>query len=141
MTHGSHRRVARAAAYLVVTCFAATACRSREETRAGAASGRNDVPVAINSESPFRYPAALYDQGVDGEVRLRLFVDALGRVHPESTRVASSSGTPELDSAAVRGAAQLRFAPANKNGMPVAMTFFQPVIFRRAAAAPGAPVP
>jgi protein TonB len=108
--------------------------------RDAVATGQNDVPVAINGESPFQYPAALYDAGVEGEVRLRLFVDALGRVAPESTRVESSSGTPALDSAAIDGAARLRFAPAHRDGQPVAATFVQPVIFRKAAA-PAAPVP
>jgi TonB family protein len=103
-------------------------------------SGANDVPVAVNGESPFQYPAYLYDQGVEGEVRLRLYVDSAGRVLPESTRVASSSGTPALDSAAVAGSVRLRFAPAHQNGVPVGTAFYQPVIFRRrAAAAPAIP--
>jgi protein TonB len=106
-----------------------------DAVRREAAAGRNDVPVAINGESPFQYPPALYDQGVEGEVRLRLYVDSAGRVVPESTRVASSSGTPALDSAAIQGSAQLRFAPAHRNGLPVGLAFYQPVIFRRAAAA------
>ena len=71
-------------------------------------------------------------------MRLRLWVDSTGRVAPESTRVASSSGTPRLDSAATAGAAQLQFAPAHKDGRPVGMAFYQPVIFRRRAA-PNAP--
>ncbi len=108
-------------------------------TPESAAAKENDVPVAINSESPFQYPADLYDQGVEGEVRLRLYVDDLGQVHPESTRVASSSGTPALDSAAVRGAALLRFAPAHKDGQPVGAAFYQPVIFRRSGGPAGAP--
>ncbi len=103
-----------------------------------AALRQSDVPVAINGESPFQYPANLYDQGVEGEVRLRLYVDSAGRVHPESTRVASSSGTPALDSAAIRGASQLRFAPAHRRGVSVGMAFYPPVIFRRRpAAGPG----
>jgi len=116
----------------------ALSCKSPAPQHAPAEE--NDVPVAINGESPFQYPADLYDQGVEGEVRLRLYVDALGRVLPESTRVASSSGTPALDSAAVAGAAQLRFAPAHHNGQPVAATFVQPVIFRKNAAQGGGTV-
>ena len=100
----------RASVLLCLGVAVFTACR-RAPTPDSAAK-ENDVPVAINSESPFQYPADLYDQGVEGDVRLRLFVDDMGRVHPESTRVASSSGTPGLDSAAVHGAALLRFAPA-----------------------------
>lgn len=110
------------------------ACRADAPDATGNPDGaerQNDVPVAINGESPFQYPADLYDAGVEGEVRLRLYVDSAGNVHPESTRVASSSGTAALDSAAVSGATQLRFAPAHRDGIPVAMSFYQPVIFRR----------
>jgi len=116
-------------------------CRGREPAPAAADTTENDVPVAINSGSPFQYPADLYDQGVEGEVRLRLYVDSAGRVQPESTRVASSSGTPGLDSAAVRGAALLQFAPAHRNSHPVAMAFYQPVVFRRGAEPAGQPAP
>ena len=109
--------------------------------REEAQNRQNDVPVAINGESPFQYPADLYDQGIEGEVRLRLWVDSTGRIVSDSTRIASSSGTPALDTAALHGAAQLQFAPAHRDGRPVGMTFDQPVIFRRraAAGAPGTP--
>ena len=108
--------------------------RGREAATRAAARGENDVPVAINGESPFQYPGDLYDQGIEGEVHLRLFVDSVGRVIPESTRIASSSGTPGLDSAAVAGAPGLRFAPAHHAGIAVGTSFYQPVIFRRRAA-------
>jgi TonB family protein len=116
------------------------ACGRGEE--AGSATRRStEMPVALNTESPFQYPTDLYDQGVEGEVRLRLFVDAQGRVVADSTSVVSSSGTPGLDTAAVRGSSALRFAPAQRNGIPVGMAFYQPVIFRRDAAQQGAPSP
>jgi TonB family protein len=129
----------RAAVPLCLCALVLPACGSGPSPDAAAATKENDVPVAINSESPFQYPADLYDQGVVGEVRLRLFVDDLGRVHPESTKVASTSGTPALDSAAVRGAALLRFAPAHKDGQPVGSLFYQPVIFKRSGERPAAP--
>ena len=114
---------------------AVVACKPSDDTvRREAQTRQNDVPVAINGESPFQYPADLYDQGLEGEVRLRLWVDSTGRVNPDSTRIASSSGTPALDSAALRGAVQLQFAPAHKDGQPVGAAFYQPVIFRRRAA-------
>jgi len=130
----------RASVRLGVGALVLASCRSAP-TPETAAAKENDVPVAINSESPFQYPADLYDQGVEGEVRLRLYVDDLGRVHPESTTVASSSGTPALDSAALRGAALLRFAPAHKDGQPIGMAFYQPVIFRRSGEPAEAPAP
>jgi TonB family protein len=124
---------------LFFAALAAVGCSGESEPRAAAAERANDVPVAINSESPFQYPVDLYDQGVEGEVRLRLYVDALGRIHPESTRIAASSGFPSLDSAAVAGAALLRFAPAHRAGEPVGASFIQPVIFRRRQGG-GAPI-
>jgi TonB family protein len=133
--------VPRGAAALVA-CLASLGCRPDPgATGQQTASRAGDVPVALNGESPFQYPTDLYDQGIEGEVRLRLFVDSAGRVAPESTRVASSSGTPALDSAAVAGAAALRFAPAHRDGVPVGIAFYQPVVFRRRAAAGGPPVP
>ena len=126
---------------LTLAVGAAAGCgHGREATTRAAARGENDVPVAINGESPFQYPGDLYDQGVEGEVHLRLYVDSAGRLVPESTRVASSSGTPALDSAALAGAAGLRFAPAHHGGVAVGTAFYQPVVFRRRAPAGGADI-
>jgi protein TonB len=87
-------------------------------------------PVAINPVSPMIYPPALLEQGIEGRVLLRLYVDAQGRLVADSTRIAESSGYPALDSAAVQGAASLRFSPALRRGRPVAAPFLQPVHFR-----------
>jgi TonB family protein len=89
-----------------------------------------DPPVAINPISPVRYPAALLQQGIEGSVLLRLYVDSAGVVIPDSTRIAESSGYPALDSAALAGAPELRFSPALLRGRPVAAPFLQPVQFR-----------
>jgi TonB family protein len=131
---------------VVTACLCAAllaGCKPRDASPVPGADSlarQNDVPVAINGESPFQYPAELYDQGIEGEVRLRLWVDSTGRLAPESTRVTSSSGTPALDSAALAGAALLEFAPAHRAGRPVAAAFYQPVIFRRRAGSTGAPI-
>ena len=87
-------------------------------------------PVALNAESPVVYPEALLTQRIEGTVLLRLFADSNGLVAPESTRIAESSGYPALDSAALAGAAGLRFAPAVHEGQRVATAFLQPVQFR-----------
>ncbi len=89
-----------------------------------------EPPVALNPDSPIQYPPALFEQKVEGDVVLRLFVDSTGRIVPESSKVAESSGYPGLDSAALAGAKQLRFAPARRRGLPVAATFLQPIEFR-----------
>lgn len=89
-----------------------------------------ETPVAVNADAPVSYPPALYDQRIEGDVQLRLFVDSTGAVVPESTRVLESSGYPALDSAALAGARDLRYAPAKRRGIPVATSFVQPVQFR-----------
>ena len=89
-----------------------------------------EAPVSLNADSPIQYPPRLFDQKVEGDVVLRLFTDSTGRLVPESSRVAESSGYPALDSAAISGAKKLRFAPARRRGIPVATAFLQPIEFR-----------
>jgi TonB family protein len=93
--------------------------------------------VALNPDVPIAYPAALFEQNIEGEVVLRLFADSTGRLIPESTRVAESSNYPALDSAALAGSARLRFAPAKRRGIPVATMFLQPVEFHHPGTAAG----
>jgi len=99
----------------------------------GAGAGpppESEAPVALNPDVPIGYPPALFEDRIEGDVVLRLFVDTAGRLVPESTRVAESSDYPALDSAALAGSARLRFAPAKRRGVPVATAFLQPVEFR-----------
>ena len=97
------------------------------------AAGRSGIelpPVALNANSPVAYPEALARQGIEGTVLLRLYVDTAGRLVDDSTRVAESSGYPALDSAALRAAPELRFAPAERDGQRIAALFLQPIHFR-----------
>jgi len=87
------------------------------------------APVAVNPVSPVEYPRPLRDQGIEGRVLLRLYADSQGKLVPDSTRVAESSGYPALDSAAITGAAGLKYSPALRRGRPVAGSFLQPVHF------------
>lgn len=98
----------------------------------GTASGnlRDDPPVPLDPEPEVEYPAALFAQKISGTVLLRLFVTETGRLVAESTRVQESSGWPAMDSAAVAAAPRLHYAPALRNGVPVASLFTQPVHFR-----------
>jgi TonB family protein len=89
-----------------------------------------EAPVAVNADAPVSYPPALFDQRIEGDVLLRLFVDSTGAVVPDSTRVVETSGYPALDSAALAGARDLRYAPAKRRGIPVATAFVQPIQFR-----------
>lgn len=90
-----------------------------------------EPPVVVNSAAPVEYPADLYEEGVQGIVMLRLFVDENGNVVPDSTRIEEPSGYPDLDSAALAGVDQMQFAPARRRGEAVATLFLQPVHFRR----------
>lgn len=96
----------------------------------------DELPVMLNNEPPFRYPAPLYAQKVQGNVTLRIFIEQDGRVRPESTRVMESSGYPSLDSSAVTGSQELRFAPARVNGESIAVSIRFPVFFRHPDASP-----
>ena len=96
----------------------------------------DEVPKMINTELPFRYPAALYARRVQGNVTLRLHIDRDGQVRADSTRIEESSGYPALDSAAVQGSQELRFIPAKLHGEPMPVTILFPVYFRHPDAHP-----
>ena len=96
----------------------------------------DSLPVMQNTELPFKYPPQLYAQKIQGNVTLRIHIDAAGLVRPESTTVMESSGYPALDSAAVNGARDLRFRPAFAKGAPLAISVLFPVYFRHPEALP-----
>lgn len=118
----------------ILTAGLGASCRHADPTTvrlpSQSADRGDDPPVMINPESPVEYPPALFDRGIEGRVLLRLRVDQSGRLIPDSTSLAESSGYPALDSAAVAAAPRFRFAPALRNGAPVAATFLQPIHFR-----------
>jgi protein TonB len=97
-----------------------------------------EPPVAVNPVSPVEYPPALYIQGIEGKVVLRLHVDSSGVVDPDSSKIEESSGYPALDSAALAAVPRMKFSPALRNGVPAALTFTQPVIFKHAPRVGGA---
>jgi TonB family protein len=96
----------------------------------------DSMPVMLNAELPFRYPLSLWTTRVQGNVVLRIHIDSIGLVAPESTSVVESSGYPPLDSAAVKGSEELRFRPAVLRGRPMALSIQLPVFFRHPEAAP-----
>ncbi len=121
---------------IVIVACVLTACRGSSPQSGASASQaapppESEPPVALNPDMPIAYPPALFDQKVEGDVTLRLFVDSTGKLVRESTRVAEPSGYPALDSAALAGATSLRFAPAKRHGVAVATAFLQPVEFRQ----------
>jgi len=77
---------------------------------------------------PPRYPTLARRRGQEGVVRLRLSIDALGRV--DAVTVLRTSGFPLLDRAALKAVRSWRFEPAREGGRPVAAELIQPVEFR-----------
>ena len=101
-------RTTRRAAFAATTLLVAVGCMEKDTTQKMAqafqprASHPDEVPKVLNTDLPFRYPAALYARRVQGNVTLRLYVDTTGQVRADSTRIEESSGYPSLDSAARR---------------------------------------
>jgi len=93
-----------------------------------ACSDAPEVPPRQISESPFHYPEALWDAGVEGETLLEIHVSDAGSV--DSARVERTSGHAEFDSAAVNGASLLRFEPAQRRGESVPVRVLLPVQFQ-----------
>lgn len=121
----------RLAALVLAVAWACGGSAPQSDAPSQAPPPESEAPVALNPDVPIAYPPALYEQKVEGDVMLRLYVDSTGKLLPESTRVAESSGYPGLDSAALTGSKVLRFAPAKRHGVPVATAFLQPVEFRQ----------
>lgn len=94
------------------------------------------APIMLNDEPPFRYPPTLWAQRVQGNVVLRIHVDADGIPVADSSVVAEASGIPALDTAALEGVHELRFSPARRRGAPVGASLLIPVFFRHPDAPP-----
>jgi periplasmic protein TonB len=89
----------------------------------------DQLPVMQNTKVPFHYPDALIASGARDSVVLRIFIDSLGAVRPESTRLEHPSRYPALDTAALVGAKDLVFTPAKRQGHPMAVSIKLPVQF------------
>lgn len=85
------------------------------------------VPVPTTERLPVRYPRSAWEEGVGGETRLRIHIDARGVV--DSAYVLRSSGHAALDSAALAGVRRLRYRPARQGETPVAVWAVLPVRF------------
>ncbi len=121
----------KASSVLVLASMLLAACQSGEAPGQPGEQVRGfEPPVASNPEPPVEYPVELFEQQVEGVVLLRLYITETGTILPESTRIDESSGYPALDSAALQSVDRLRFAPARRDGSPVATAFIQPVHFR-----------
>lgn len=128
----------------LVIAAAAGACRDPDRDGAAqlpqpGADRRDQTPISVNADPPVQYPPDLYEQGVEGTVVLRLFVDSTGTVIADSTRIREPSGHAALDSAALAAVPLLRFAPALRDGVPVSTVFEQSIIFQHSGTGEPAP--
>lgn len=128
--------LALAACAMLAGCVGDADTKKFAEVFAGSGVRPDELPVMLNEQLPFRYPPAMYARKVQGNTTLRIYIDADGRIHPDSTRVAESSGQPSLDSAAVVGSRELRFVPAKRAGKAEPISILFPVYWRHPDAAP-----
>lgn len=88
-----------------------------------------EEPAPLYGEVPIDYPLDLWEADVEGVTLLRVRVTELGVV--DSVEVLEGSGYPAFDSAAVRGALDLRYSPARKNGRRTTVWAKVPVHFTK----------
>lgn len=86
------------------------------------------TPPLFFDNKPGRYPDLAKQRGWEGDVLLKLVIDATGRITEVS--VARSSGHEILDAAAVNAVRRWRAKPARRFGRPVSTTEYLPVQFR-----------
>ncbi len=86
-------------------------------------------PTPVEGPSPFQYPVALWDRGVQGETVLMVHVTKAGEV--DSVTVSRPSGQAAFDEAAVSGAYKLHFLAGHRGGDKLAMWVRFPVRFAR----------
>jgi TonB family protein len=119
-------------AALLAGLLAASGCGEVKQTwdRLRGAEEPVELPALLTTELPFRYPPTLFTQQVPGDVTLRLYIDSLGLVVPESTQVAEPAAHPGFDSAAVEGASRLVFRPARRGERRIGYMVLFPIKFR-----------
>ena len=98
---------------------------------AAACGGDQEIqqPTPYLADVPIVYPLSLWDQDIEGETLLRVRVTEVGAV--DSVEVVESSGHAAFDSAAVRGARELQFQPALRDGKRIRVWAKVPVHFSK----------
>ena len=112
---------------LAVGCWllAASACKPTDNAVVQLPNGpapnpprKEEPPVATNPDIPVEYPAALYQQGIEGRVLLKLYADSTGKLVRDSIKVAESSGYPAFDSPRWRRPPSWSSRPASGTASP-----------------------
>lgn len=96
---------------------------------AGCAEAEIEGPTLLGGGTPVEYPVPEWDRNVEGVALVRVLVNAEGGV--DSAMVAEGSGSAALDSAALRGAWEMEFEPALREGRPLRVWARIPVHFSR----------
>lgn len=94
---------------------------------AGGAAAPSIREAVLLAHAQPRYPAEAQRRGVEGDVLLRVAVDANGV--PTDIGYVERSGNRDLDRAAISAARDWRFRPATRDGHAVATTVNVPVRF------------
>jgi len=85
------------------------------------------VQVTFRPDISNYYPEAARREGQEGRAIIKICVNQLGKI--DNAEVATSSGFPELDEAAIKVAKAYRFKPATSEGKPVSSCPTLPVKF------------
>lgn len=107
------------------------AANASETTPLSAAGGYVEPSHGDNKNLPPKYPGHAHRFGLHGTVIVVLTIDAGGNV--TAAHIEQSSGYSELDDAALQQLGTWHFSPAMRNGIAVAGTFRQPIVFKMAA--------
>jgi len=106
---------------------------------AWAGQGTGAAPVQVNAKpkemAAPQYPRSAFEQGVSGEVLLRVEVDAQGRTG--DIRVLTSTPAGVFDAASIAAAKQWTFEPALRDGKAVATALKIPMSFKLDDTGPG----
>jgi protein TonB len=90
------------------------------------------TPAVYNAaylrNAPPRYPLIARRNGVEGTVRLKVFVSKDGK--PAQVQLDQSSGSAALDSAALDAVRGWQFLPARRGQEPIESWVVVPVVFR-----------
>ena len=92
-------------------------------------AGNRDAEPLTSNPTP-DYPAAALNAGVEGDVIVRLQVDANGRVSHASVVGHEGGVDPALDQAAIAALQHWRFQPAMRDGRAINSVVQVPVEFR-----------
>src|ERR1017187_6770156 len=92
-----------------------------------APSAPTKLEVTYKPDISNYYPEQARRDGQEGRAQVKIFINTSGKV--ESAEIASSSGFPILDEAAIKVGRAFRFKPPTQEGKPVATCPVLPVKF------------